>query len=103
MAIDSSDGNAWVEQVKRETRASYDRKAMEVRDDPIGELVRLSTQVEAKPAELEQVAREAFGPMLEKLPVEVREQINLEKPEQLKAILREAEAQVLGLLGGRTE
>jgi hypothetical protein len=41
--------------------------------------------------------------MLEKLPVEVREQINLEKPEQLKAILREAEAQVLGLLGGRTE
>lgn len=98
MAIDSTDGRAWVEQVKSDTRAAYDRRVLEGRDDPIGELVRLAVRLEANPEELKQVTVEAFGPMLEKLPPEVREALDLANPEQLKAVLREAEAQVLALL-----
>ena len=100
MAIECSDGNAWVEKITQDTSPVYDRKALESRDDPIGEVVRLVTRLENTPGELQTLANESIGPLIEKLPLEVREELNLADSDQLKALLRDAETQVLGRLSG---
>ena len=100
MAIECSDGNAWVEKIKHDTGPVYDRNALKLRDDPIGELVRLATRLEAAPGELQILANASIGSLLEKLPLEVRQELKLDDIEQLKAVLRDAEAQVLGRLRG---
>ncbi|TAK82748.1 MAG: DNA repair exonuclease [Betaproteobacteria bacterium] len=102
MTIDETDGRGWVERVKLQTGPHYDRTALAVRDDPVGELVRFSTKLESSDAELQQMARETLGSMLDKLPSEVRNELKLNDREQLKAVLREAESQVLSLLGSKT-
>ncbi len=101
MVIECSDGNAWVEKVKQDTGPVYDRNALKLRDDPIGELVRLATSLESAPGDLQKLANETIGPLLEKLPMEVRHELNLTDIDQLKAVLRDAEAQVLGRLRGQ--
>jgi DNA-directed RNA polymerase specialized sigma24 family protein len=98
MAIECSDGNAWVEKIKHDTAPVYNRKELESRDDPIGELVRLATHLEATPAELQKLANESIVQLLEKLPIEVREELKMTDVDQLSAVLRDAEAQVLGCL-----
>ncbi len=100
MAIECSDGNAWVEKINQDTGPVYDRKALESRDDPIGELVRLATRLETTPAELQTLANESIGPLLEKLPLEVREELKLADVDKLRGVLRDAEAQVLSRLRG---
>lgn len=100
MAIDCSDGNAWVEKIRRATGPVYDRNTLKLRDDPIGELVRLTTSLEAAPGELQILANESIVPLLEKLPLEVRQDLKLADIDQLKAVLRDAEAQVLDHLRG---
>lgn len=98
VAIDGSDGRAWIERVKLDTRPDYDRVALATRDDPMGELVRLATQLEANDTELMSLAREALGPMIDKLPPELKGEMRLDDAEALKAILREAESKVFGIL-----
>lgn len=100
MALECSDGNAWVEKINQDTGPVYDRKALESRDDPIGELVRLATRIETTPAELQTLANESIGPLLEKLPLEVREELKLADVNKLRGVLRDAEAQVLSRLRG---
>ena len=100
MAIECSNGNAWVERINHDTGPVYDRKALESRDDPIGELVRLATRLETTPAELQTLANESIGPLLEKLPLDVREELKLADVDKLRGVLRDAEAQVLSRLRG---
>jgi len=100
MAIECSDGNAWVEKINHDTRPVYERKTLESRDDPIGELVRLASALDATPADLQALASDSIGSLIEKLPNEVREEMKLTDPDQLKAALRDAEALVLARLLG---
>jgi exonuclease SbcD len=98
MVIECSDGNAWMEKIKQDTRPVYD----ESRDDPMGELVRLVTRLGATPTELQTLASGSIGSLLEKLPLEVREELKLTEVDELRAVLRDAEAQVLGRLRDST-
>lgn len=98
VAIECSDGNAWVEKVVHDTRPMYVRKTLEARDDPIGELVRLATALEAAPTGLQALAIDSIGSLIEKLPPEVREELKLTDPDQLKSALQDAEALVLARL-----
>ncbi len=99
LATDATDGSAWIEKVQHDTRAQIDRATLAQRDDPFGELLRLSSQLEDSPAELQSLVREALGPLLDKLPPDVRaDMLRLDDPEHLKHLLREAEGRMLGLL-----
>lgn len=98
MAIESSDGSAWVEKIKRDTRPSYDRSSLEARDDPIGELTRITKHLATTPGELQALASDELGAFLEKLPPEIRSELKLTDPDELQAALRDAEALVLARL-----
>jgi len=95
MAIECSNGNAWIEKVQRETLPAYDRKALEIRDDPIGELARLVKQLEESPGELQAAMQEEIRPLLERVPAEIRDSLSLNDPVNLAAALRDAESMLM--------
>lgn len=98
IALDESNGGVWVEKVVLETRPEIDMTGLRTRDDPIGELLRLTQSLrEAAPGDLAALAAE-FADLKRKLPAELSEgaeAIALEDPDFLLRAIEEVEQSLI--------
>jgi DNA repair exonuclease SbcCD nuclease subunit len=100
LANDTHAGSVWIEKVRRETRPTIDRAQLVQREDALGEVLKLTTHLDDYPTELMALAKEALGPLFDKLPLEAKEKLaRLDDPATLRDIVREAEGALLGTVG----
>lgn len=90
----------WIEQVRLELSTPMNRQQAAQRDDAVGELLRLVDALAAEPAAMNRWARAELGSLLDNLPPEVNADDipRLDDVEDLRALLRDAEATVLARL-----
>ncbi|QQS53443.1 MAG: metallophosphoesterase [Candidatus Competibacteraceae bacterium] len=103
VAIEASNGRAWIEKIEFRTRPLLDLDRIAERDDPIGLLVRELRRLAADEAALRAVATEALGELRQKLPMELREDrdaLCLDTADALLELLGEVEADLLARLSG---
>lgn len=104
-AQDVSEAEIWIEQVRLELSTPLDRAKAALRQDAVGELVRLVDSIAADPAELMRTAQADLGDLLGAMPPEVGadDVPKLDDVEELKRLLMDAEATVLARLAGSGE
>ena len=104
-AQDVSEAEIWIEQVKLELSTPLDRVQAALRQDAVGELVRLVDSIAGDPAELMRRAQADLGDLLGSIPQEVAvgDVPRLEDVEELRRLLMDAEATVLARLVGSGE
>lgn len=99
-AQDINDIEIWIEQVRLELSTPLDRQQAAQRDDAVGELIRLVDTLAAETDELQRWASKELGDLLNNLPPEVgvADIPRLDAIDDLRALLRDAEATVLARL-----
>jgi exonuclease SbcD len=99
-AQDMSNAEVWVEQVRLELSTPMDRAQAALRQDAVGELVRLVDSIAAEDLELSRRAQAQLGDLLGGMPIEVTagDVPRLDDPAALRSLLRDAEATVLARL-----
>jgi DNA repair exonuclease SbcCD nuclease subunit len=99
-AQDVAEVEVWIEQVRLGLTTPLDRTLAGQRQDAVGELIRLADAIGGDPAALEVLARTELADLLGALPPEVAagEVPRLDDSEDLRALLRDAEATVLARL-----
>ncbi len=104
-AQDVSEAEIWIEQVRLELSTPLDRVQAGLRQDAVGELVRLVDLVAGDPAELMRRAQAELGDLLGALPQEVAagDVPKLDDLGELKSLLIDAEATVLARLAASGE
>ena len=102
-AQDVSEAEIWIEQVKLELSTPLDRVQAALRQDAVGELVRLVDSIAGDPAELMRRAQADLGDLLGSIPQEVAvgDVPRLEDVEELRRLLMDAEATVLAVFRWR--
>ena len=104
-AQDLGEAEIWIEQVRLELSIPLDRAQAALRQDAVGELVRLVDSIASDPAELMRRAQADLGDLLGAMPPEVGadDVPKLDDVEELKRLLMDAEATVLARLAGSGE
>ena len=99
-AQDVSEAEIWIEQVRLELSTPLDRVQAALRQDAVGELVRLVDSIAGDPAELMRRAQTDLGDLLSSMPQEVAavDVPRLDDVEELRRLLMDAEATVLARL-----
>ncbi|MEQ8233257.1 MAG: DNA repair exonuclease [Gammaproteobacteria bacterium] len=99
-AQDLGEADVWIEQVRVELAAPFDRAAQLARDDAIGELVRLVDTIAADEAQLRGFIDTELGRLLRELPPELGDAtVALDSDAAaLRSLLADAEATVLARL-----
>ncbi|MCB1771341.1 MAG: metallophosphoesterase [Candidatus Competibacteraceae bacterium] len=103
VAIEATNARTWIEKVELRTRPLLDLDQLAKRDDPVGMLLRELRALAAHPGLLRDVAAEALGELLQKLPVELRQgedALRLDDADALIECLAEVEADLLARLSG---
>ena len=100
VAVQASNGRAWLEKIEFRTRPPLDLDRIAERDDPIGLLVRELRRFGADAALLRVVTGEALGELLQKLPVDLRTAARLDEADGLIELLGEVESDLLARLAG---
>jgi DNA repair exonuclease SbcCD nuclease subunit len=91
-ATDVSGGELWLEKVSLHTRLPVDLKKLTASGSPVGHLLEFMEEMESDPQELSELA-EMLSVLKTRLPIELRlgeHAIDLESPERVQEILREA-------------
>ncbi|OQW61768.1 MAG: metallophosphoesterase [Nitrospira sp. ST-bin4] len=104
-AQDLSEAEVWIEQVRLELSTPLDRAQAALRQDAVGELVRLVDAIAANPTELLGMAQANLGDLLGAMPPEVAvgDVPKLDNIDELKSLLLDAEATVLARLAASAE
>ena len=104
-AQDVSEAEIWIEQVKLELSTPLDHAQAALRQDAVGELVRLVDSIAGDPAELMRRAQANLGDLLGTMPQEVAagDVPRLDDVEELRRLLMDAEATVLARLAASGE
>lgn len=104
-AQDVSAAEIWIEQVRLELSTPLDRAQAALRQDAVGELVRLVDSIAGDPAELMRRAQADLGDLLVSMPQEVAagDVPRLDDVEELRRLLMDAEATVLARLAASGE
>jgi hypothetical protein len=104
-AQDVTEAEIWIEQVRLELSTPLDRAQAALRQDAVGELVRLVDSIAGDPAELMRRAEADLGDLLSSMPQEVAagDVPRLDDVEELKRLLMDAEATVLARLAASGE
>ena len=104
-AQDVSEAEIWIEQVRLELSTPLDRVQAALRQDAVGELVRLVDSIAGDPAELMRRAQAELGDLLGALPQEVAagDVPKLDDLGELKSLLMDAEATVLARMAASGE
>ncbi len=99
-AQDVSEAEIWVEQVRLELAAPFDRVQAAQRQDAVGELIRLVDSIGRDDTELTTRARAELGALLTAMPEEVTagDVPRLDRVADLRALLLDAEATALARL-----
>ena len=100
VAVQASNGRAWLEKIEFRTRPPLDLNRIAERDDPIGLLVRELRRFGEDTALLRAVTGEALGELLQKLPVDLRTAARLDEADGLIELLGEVESDLLARLAG---
>ncbi len=101
LALDVSQGEAWLEKIDIRVRPTLDLEKLARGDDPIGLLVRELRTLATEPGALASMADEALKDLWQKLPADPDQEdgLRLGAPEVLKDLLTEAEIELLARLG----
>lgn len=100
-ALAAGGGEIWIEKVEMRVRPpAAARKAHEMTDGPLGELVALVGELRADPAKLQDLGVD-FTDIARKLPAEVQGCLRIDDPAWLRAILDEAEPRLFSQLLGK--
>lgn len=104
-AQDLRDVEVWIEQVRLDLSTPLDRAQAALRQDAVGELVRLVDSMAANPAELIGLAHAHLGDLLGAMPPEIvlGDVLKLDDADELKRVLLDAEATVLARLAASGE
>jgi exonuclease SbcD len=104
-AQDVSEAEIWIEQVRLELSTPLDRVQAALRQDAVGELVRLVDSIAGDQVELMRRAQAELGDLLGALPQEVTagDVPKLDDLGELKSLLMDAEATVLARLAASGE
>lgn len=104
-AQDVTEAEIWIEQVRLELSTPLDRAQAALRQDAVGELVRLVDSIAGDPAELMRRAQADLGDLLSSMPQEVAaaDVPRLDDVEELRRLLMDAEATVLARLAASGE
>jgi hypothetical protein len=104
-AQDVREGEIWIEQVRLELSTPMDRVQAALRQDAVGELVRLVDSIAGDSTELTRRAQLELGDLLNAMPPEVAagDVPKLDDLEELGRLLIDAEATVLARLGSSGE
>lgn len=104
-AQDVSEGEIWIEQVRLELSTPMDRPQAALRQDAVGQLVRLVDSIAGDPAELMRRAQADLGDLLSSMPQEVAagDVPSLADVVELRRLLIDAEATVLARLAASGE
>lgn len=99
-AQDVGDSELWIEQVRVDLSTPLDRQHEAQRQDAVGELLRLVDTIGAEDASLAGFMEAELGDLLRTLPAEVAADpvLRLDDLDDLRALLRDAEATVLARL-----
>lgn len=99
-AQDIRDVEIWIERVRLDLASPMDRSQAADRQDAVGELIRLVDELAGDEAALKALAESEFGELMSSLPPEVvaGEMPRLNDADELRALLRDAEATVLARL-----
>lgn len=102
---DVSEAEIWIEQVRLNLSTPFDRVQAALRQDAVGELVRLVDSIAGDPAELMRRAQADLGDLLGAMPQEVAagDVPKLDDVEELKRLLMDAETTVLARLAASGE
>jgi len=100
--LEATGGSAWVEQVQLQARPALDRERLAGADDALAELLGEFTRLGDDEPALHALAGSVLAELQRKLPPEVSEVepdgLRLDDPATLRAILAEAEAELLARL-----
>ena len=104
-AQDVGEAEIWIEQVRLELSTPMDRAQAALRQDAVGELVRLVDSIAGDSAELSRRAQAELGDLLTAMPPEVATEDvpKLADVEELRRLLMDAEATVLARLSSSGE
>ena len=108
-AQDVGDAEVWIEQVRLELTTPMDRGQAVQRQDAVGELIRLVDSIAGDDGELASRARAELGDLLDGLPTEVTaglvagDVLRLDNFDDLRGLLRDAEATVLARLAAAVD
>lgn len=104
-AQDVSEAEIWIEQVRLNLSTPFDRAQAALRQDAVGELVRLVDSIASDPVELMRRAQADLGDLLGAMPPEVSadDVPKLDNVEELKRLLMDAETTVLARLAASGE
>lgn len=104
-AQDVSEGEIWIEQVRLELSTPLDRAQATLRQDAVGELVRLVDSIAGDSTELTRWTQAELGDLLGAMPLEVAagDVPSLDDVEELRRLLMDAEATVLARLAASGE
>ena len=104
-AQDVSEAEIWIEQVRLELSTPLDRVQAALRQDAVGELVRLVDSIAGDPTGLIRRAQADLGDLLGAMPQEVAvgDVPRLDDVEELRRLLMDAEATVLARLAASGE
>lgn len=99
-AQDVGEAEIWIEQVRLALTSPLDRKSAAQRQDAVGELIRLVDAIGGDESALATLALTEMGGLMNALPSEVAEgeTPRLNDTDELRALLRDAEATVLARL-----
>ena len=99
-AQDVSGAEIWIEQVRLELTAPLDRTQAALREDAVGELLRLVDAIVGDDAELELWGQKELGDLLGAMPPEVAagDVLRLDNLTELRRLMLDAEATVLARL-----
>ncbi len=93
VATDNSNGKAWIEKVKIQTKAKIDLERIQAREDAVSGLLQSLASVDSMQKALEALERE-FTSLKNKLPVELQgsdEALNLDSPAKREDMLAEVQ------------
>jgi DNA repair protein SbcD/Mre11 len=88
--IGSDLGRVWIEQVRIETRSALRLDELAQRDDPLGQLIASTRELRTDANALAALGVD-FDALRQKLPPELWSELNLDAPEQLAALIADAE------------
>lgn len=107
-AQDVRDADVWIERVRLELRSPIDRAQLAQGSDALAQLVRGVDALAQDPAALADLCRATLAEVLDKMPAQVASAVapeagldalpQLDRPEDLRALLRDAEATLLARL-----
>jgi DNA repair exonuclease SbcCD nuclease subunit len=101
LALDIGPSPVWIEKIRFRLHPAFDRNQAAARPDAVGEILRQVDALSASQADLGDLARDALGDLMSKLPPEAREGVDslrLDEPEILARLLADAEGILIARL-----